>query len=48
MMELKNYKPKTEEDLLIAIMTDSCVIVEPTESILDHAEEVKPFEVAVE
>lgn len=24
MMELKNYKPKTEEDFMIAMMLDSC------------------------
>lgn len=40
MMELKNYIAKKENDLLIELMVNNCIIEEPIESLMfDRAEE---------
>nr|DAJ18113.1 MAG TPA: hypothetical protein [Podoviridae sp. ctY3D12] len=46
MKELKNYNPKTEEEVLLSIMLDSCVITDHEEAIME-VEEIHPFEMSM-
>lgn len=47
MMELKNFEPKNNKDVEIAMAIDSCVIEYPAESLSDNAEEVQHFEASI-
>ena len=48
-MELKNFEPKTTNDIILSILIDSCVITNSNDEYRqeESAEEVPNFEVGV-